>query len=116
MCGLTFYFAGFEEAIIKTMAAIVRAIPMMMLTVMLSPNANAPTSMAVTGSNTPSTEAFVAPIRRVDAASVAVDIMVGRIARQTRLVQDVHPDIPCINGCPAVRICMKKHNDPARRA
>ena len=59
----------------KVMAAMVRTMPMMTLVVTGSPNAIAPTRMAVTGSNTPRTEALVAPISLVATASVAVETM-----------------------------------------
>lgn len=44
------------------------------------PNISVPTRIAVIGSNTPSTEALVAPIFRVAIANVAVETMVGNIA------------------------------------
>ena len=71
----------------NVMAAIVRTMPVMTLVVTGSPNAMAPTRMAVIGSKTPRTDAFVAPIRRVATARVAVDTIVGRTARPVRLAQ-----------------------------
>ena len=54
--------------------------PITMFEVKGSPNISVPTRMAVIGSNTPSTEAFVAPILRVAMASVAVETIVGSSA------------------------------------
>ncbi len=51
-----------------------------------SPNTRVPMSMAVSGSKTPITEAFAAPIIFVEAARVAVDMTVGMTARSTRLI------------------------------
>ena len=55
-------------------------IPIMIFVVRGSEKINVPTSIAVIGSKTPNTEAFVAPILRVATASVAVEIIVGKIA------------------------------------
>ena len=60
---------------------------MIIFTVIFSPNANAPTRIAVTGSNTPRTEAFVGPIILVAIASIAVEITVGITASPIRLPQ-----------------------------
>ena len=79
------------ETIMNMIAAIVRIIPITTFTVMLSPKAIAPTRIAVTGSNTPRTEALVAPIMRVAMARVAVETIVGRRASPTRLI---HGDTP----------------------
>ena len=54
--------------------------PITMFEVNGSPNISVATRMAVIGSNTPSTEALVAPIFRVAIANVAVETMVGNIA------------------------------------
>ena len=59
--------------------------PRTMLVVRASPKTSVPTRIAVIGSNTPSTDALVAPILRVAIANVAVDIIVGKIAKPTRL-------------------------------
>jgi len=61
--------------------------PTTMLVVRGSPNINVPTRMAVIGSKTPSTEAFVAPILRVAMARVAVETIVGSRAKPTKLSQ-----------------------------
>ena len=68
----------------KMMAAMAMEMPTMMLVVMGSLKAIVPTMMAVIGSKTPSTDAFVAPILRVERASVAVDMMVGSTASPSR--------------------------------
>lgn len=74
--------------------------PTMMLSVRASPKTRVPTRMAVMGSNTPKTEAFVAPILRVATASVAVDTMVGRRARPTRLSQSRRVVMPARMSVP----------------
>ena len=71
-------------------------IPTMMFAVSGSPNISVPTSMAVMGSNTPKTEALVAPILRVAIASVAVDTMVGSSAKPAKLSQSVLVEIPSV--------------------
>ena len=55
--------------------------PMTILDVKGSPNTRVPTRMAVTGSKTPNTDAFVAPILRVATASVAVEIIAAETCR-----------------------------------
>lgn len=60
-------------------------IPTMMFVVIGSPKTNAPTSIAVIGSNTPRTDAFVAPIFLVAIANVAVETIVGSMASPMRL-------------------------------
>ena len=59
-------------------------IPAIIPAVRGSPNAIAPTRMAVIGSKTPNTEALVAPMLRVAIARVAVETMVGKMARPRR--------------------------------
>ena len=54
--------------------------PITMFEVNGSPKISVPTRIAAIGSNTPSTEALVAPIFRVAIANVAVETMVGNIA------------------------------------
>ncbi len=71
-------------------------IPTMMFVVSGSPNITVPTTMAVMGSNTPSTEALVAPMLREAMASVAVETMVGRRASPTRLSQSAPVVIPAV--------------------
>ena len=59
-------------------------------------NAIAPIRIAVTGSNTPKTDALVGPILRVARANEAVETTVGRIANPNRLSHAVVPSIPVI--------------------
>ena len=60
----------------KVTATIDIRIPITMLEVRASPNTNVPTRIAVIGSNTPNTDAFVAPMFLVAIARVAVDTIV----------------------------------------
>lgn len=69
----------------KVTAAIDIRIPVIIFEVSGSLNTAVPMRMAVIGSNTPSTEALVAPMLRVATANVAVDTIVGRRARPVRL-------------------------------
>ena len=55
-----------------------------------------PTTMAVIGSKTPRTDAFVAPILRDAMAKVAVETIVGNSARPIRLSQSVPVVIPAV--------------------
>ena len=68
--------------------------PRRMLVVKGSPNISVPTRIAVIGSNTPSTEALVAPIFLVAMANVAVETMVGNRAKPTRFSQSQPVVIP----------------------
>ena len=70
-------------------AAVAIAIPTTIFGVRASPNTSVPTRMAVIGSNTPRTDALVAPILRVATASVAVDTIVGNNASPTRYSNDM---------------------------
>lgn len=63
----------FVALIIKVTATMAITISTTMLVVKGSPNISVPTSMAVIGSNTPRTDALVAPIFLVAMASVAVE-------------------------------------------
>ena len=69
-----------EETIMKVTAATESIMPIRMFAVIASLKTTAPTRMAVTGSNTPSTEVFAAPIFLVERASVVVDMIVGKTA------------------------------------
>ena len=71
----------------KVTAAIESNIPTTIGVVSGSPKANVPTNIAVTGSKTPSTLAFVGPILRVAMARVAVENVVGNMAKPMRLPQ-----------------------------
>ena len=70
--------------------------PTMMFVVSGSANIIVPTRIAVIGSNTPSTDAFVAPILRVAIARVAVDTMVGSSAKPIKFSHAVLPSIPAV--------------------
>ena len=70
--------------IINVTAIMAIRIPITILGVSGSPKISVPIRIAVIGSNTPNTEAFVAPILRVAMAKVAVDTMVGNIAKPMR--------------------------------
>ena len=59
-----------------------------------SPNISVPIRIAVIGSNTPSTEALVAPIFRVAMANVAVETIVGNSAKPTKFSQSPLVVIP----------------------
>ena len=63
-----------------------------------SPNMSVPTRIAVIGSNTPKTEAFVAPILRVAMANEAVDTMVGNTASPTTQSQSLPVEIHATSG------------------
>ena len=77
-------------------AAVAIVMPIIMLAVRASPKTIVPTRMAVIGSNTPSTEAFVAPMFLVATARVAVETIVGRIANPIRFAQSAHPLMPVV--------------------
>ena len=90
--------------------------PTTMLVVSGSPNTSVPTRMAVTGSNTPITEALVAPMLRVATAKVAVDTMVGSSASHTRLSQSVAPSIPAVISVSAMMMRARNTAAPTVRA
>ena len=81
-------------------ATIAMDIPKIMFVVSGSSNIKVPTTIAVIGSNTPRTDAFVAPMLREAMAKVAVETIVGRIARPIRLNQSVHAVIPAVIAIP----------------
>ena len=66
----------FVSDIITVTATTEMVMPTTIFVVRGSPNISVPTRIAVIGSKTPNTDAFVAPILRVATASVAVDTMV----------------------------------------
>ena len=90
--------------------------PRIMFVVKGSPNISVPTRMAVIGSNTPSTEAFVAPILRVAMASVAVDTIVGNRAKPTRFSQSPPDVIPAVIAVSEKAILPMKNTAPTVRA
>ena len=61
------------------------------------PKTKVPTRMAVIGSNTPKTDALVAPMLRVAMASVAVETMVGKMASPTKLSQSSLLSMPAVS-------------------
>ncbi len=88
----------------------------MMLVVSASPKTNVPTRIAVIGSKTPNTEAFVAPMFLVAIAKVAVDTIVGRTASPMRLPQAVPPSSPVMSSAPDIEHLVKKMTVPTSRA
>ena len=75
-----------------------------------------PTRIAVMGSKTPKTEAFVAPIFRVAMAKVAVETMVGRMASPKMLSQSPTEVIPAVTGLPESTSLPKKMIAPTVNA
>ena len=90
--------------------------PVMMFVVSASPNTTVPTRIAVIGSKTPKTEAFVAPIFLVAIAKVAVETIVGRIASPMRLIHDIPPSSPVKSSAPDNEHLVKKTIVPVNRA
>lgn len=98
-----------ETAIIEIM------IPVIMFHVSGSPNIMVPTRIAVTGSNTPSTDALVAPILRVATARVDVETIVGNKASPKRLAHAAAPEMPLNTGFPVIMILEAKTIAPISR-
>lgn len=90
--------------------------PITMLGVSASLNTSVPTRIAVIGSNTPSTDALVAPMFLVAIARVAVDTIVGNTARPTRFIHAVPESSPVISSEPDVMLLVKKITAPTDRA
>ena len=111
---LSFYL--FVTEIINVTATMAMQMPTTMLVVSGSPNINVPTRMAVIGSKTPSTEAFVAPIFRVAMARVAVETIVGSSAKPTKFSQAIPPSIPVVIVVSENRIIPKKTVAPTVNA
>ena len=88
----------------------------MMFEVSASPKTNVPTRIAVIGSKTPNTEAFVAPMFLVAIAKVAVDTIVGRTASPMRLIQAIPPSSPVMSSAPDIEHLVKKTTVPTSRA
>ena len=103
-------------AIINVTAIIAMLMPMMIFVVSGSPSISVPTSMAVIGSNTPNTDAFVAPMLRVAMANVAVDTMVGSIANPIMLSQALQLSSPAVMGVDEKIILPKKTMAPTNSA
>ena len=104
------------EIIINVMAVIASRIPMIIFVVRVSPKTIVPTRMAVIGSNTPKTEALVAPIFRVAIANVAVETIVGSKARPIRFNHAPFPSMPVVIGASESVIFIKKITAPTVRA
>ena len=79
-------------------------------------NISVPINMAVIGSKTPSTEAFVAPILRVAIASDAVETMVGSRANPAKLSQSILSVIPVVIATLESIVLPRKTNAPTVRA
>ena len=90
--------------------------PVMMFAVSASPKTTVPTRIAVNGSKTPNTEAFVAPMFLVAIAKDAVDTIVGRTARPMRLNQDITPSSPDMSSVPESEHLVKNTTVPTIRA
>ena len=102
--------------IIKVTAIIEIRIPAMMLVVSASPKTNVPTRIAVIGSKTPNTEAFVAPMFLVAIAKVAVEMIVGKTASPMRFIHAIPPSSPVMSSAPENEHLVKKTMVPTSRA
>ena len=102
--------------IIKVTATIEIRMPVMMFAVSSSPKTNVPTRIAVIGSKTPKTEAFVAPMFLEAIAKDAVDTIVGRTARPMRLIQAIPPSSPATSSVPESEHLVRKTTVPTSRA
>lgn len=81
--------------IMNVTATMATEIPIMILVVSGSPNTSVPTTIAVIGSNTPSTEALVAPMLRDAMARVAR----GDYGWQQSQSQEVKPVVCLSDSC-----------------
>ena len=97
-------------------AAMAMPMPRTMFVVSGSPKKSVPTRMAVIGSKTPSTEAFVAPMLRVAIASEAVDTMVGNTANPVTHSQSRPVATHSMSGVPAITIFVMNTTAPTVRA
>ena len=102
--------------IMNTTATTEIRMPVTTFVVRASPKTNVPTRMAVTGSKTPRTDAFVAPMFLVATARVAVETMVGNIASPVRLIHALPPSMPAISSAPDVMLLVKKTAAPTASA
>ena len=98
--------------IMNVTAAIAMRMPVTIGAVSASPKTTVPTRIAVMGSNTPRTEAFVAPMLRVAMASEAVETTVGNKASPRRFIHAPNPSMPCVMGVVEVQIFAKKTTAP----
>ncbi len=87
-----------------------------MFVVSASPKISVPTRIAVIGSKTPRTEAFVAPIFLVAIARVDVETIVGRIASPMRLTHANSPSSPVVSSVPESEHLVKNTTVPTSRA
>ena len=106
----------FVTEIINVTATMAMQMPATMLVVSGSPNISVPTRMAVIGSKTPSTEAFVAPMLRVAMARVAVETIVGSSAKPTKLSHALPPSIPAVMAVSESRIMQRNTVAPTVKA
>ena len=100
----------------SSLAAMAMMMPTTMFVVNASPKTSVPTRIAVIGSNTPKTDAFVAPIFRVDKANVAVETTVGRRANPIKFSQSIPLSMPVVMSESELKIFIKKTSAPAQRA
>lgn len=103
-------------AIINITAAIEMKMPTMIFVVNASPKTNVPMRIAVIGSNTPRTDALVAPIFRVATANVEVETMVGRIANPMRFNHAILFSRPVVISASDVKSFMKNTMAPTPKA
>ena len=89
--------------------------PVMMFAVSASPKTTVPIKIAVIGSKTSNTEAFVAPMFLVAIAKDAVDTIVGRTARPMRLPHAITPSSPDISSVPESELLVKNTMVPTIR-
>ena len=102
--------------IIKVTATIEIRIPAIMFAVSASPKTNVPTRIAVIGSKTPNTDAFVAPMFLVAIARVAVETIVGRIASPMRFIHAIPDSSPVMRSAPDIEHLVKKTTVPTSSA
>ena len=116
VCGNCDIFYLLVTAIIKVTATTEINIPVMIFDVSASPKTTVPTRIAVIGSKTPNTEAFVAPIFLVAIAKVAVETIVGRIASPIRFVHAIPDSSPVMRSAPDIEHLVKKTTVPTSSA
>ena len=102
--------------IMKVTATMEMRMPAMMFGVSASPKMTVPTRIAVIGSKTPNTDAFVAPMFLVATARDAVETIVGRTARPMRLHDAIPQSLPAIRSAPENKHLPMKKKVPVSRA
>ena len=100
----------------KVIAPIANSMPTMIFVVNASLKTIVPTRIAVIGSNTPNTDALVAPMLRVAMASVAVDTIVGKMANAIRFAHAFTPSKPVVIPVSDNKILPKNTTAPVDRA